>query len=227
MNNFYATLIVGRDGSLNYPNIRQSRGLAGSGMPPAKDWWLEDTNSCRFTISSTHWAWTQRQSLHKAVFLSIFPSSFFFSWEHCRWSVITPHSTEEGFIMGLVRWQDYCLDDKCSCWGLWKENQLYIFFFQSTKTCPDYTMLEGNRRTINTSSGWSSSVKAKWEFMKNKQITGNVNQEQWGNYKEWCAIPRAITKESSLESRSKIRPWRMKEWTNKPQVCPSKSFFRN
>lgn len=40
VNNFYATLIVARDGSLNYLNIRQSRGLTGSGTPPAKiDGW--------------------------------------------------------------------------------------------------------------------------------------------------------------------------------------------
>lgn len=57
-------------------------------------------------------------------------------------------------------------------------------------------MLEGKPRTINTSNGWSSSVKAKREFMKNKQITGNVNQGQWSNYKHCCTIPRAVKKKT-------------------------------
>lgn len=75
----------------------------------------------------------------------------------------------------------------------------YVFFFFSfrlQKHVPiaHSAMLEGKPRTINTGNGWSSSVKAKREFLKNKQITGNVNQEQWSNYKHCCAIPRAVKK---------------------------------
>lgn len=77
------------------------------------------------------------------------------------------------------------------------EGKLVIFFsFRLQKHVPiaHSAMLEGKPRTINTGNGWSSSVKAKREFLKNKQITGNVNQEQWSNYKHCCAIPRAVKK---------------------------------
>lgn len=71
----------------------------------------------------------------------------------------------------------------------------YVFFsFRLQKHVPvaHSAVLEGKPRTINTSNGWSGSVKAKKEFMKNKQITGNVNQGQWSNYKHRCVIPRAL-----------------------------------
>lgn len=79
------------------------------------------------------------------------------------------------------------------------EGKLVMFFsFCLQKHVPiaHSAMLEGKPRTINTSNGWSSSVKAKREFMKNKQITGNVNQGQWSNYKHCCAIPRAVKKKT-------------------------------
>lgn len=80
------------------------------------------------------------------------------------------------------------------------ERKLVMFFFfpllQKHVPIAHSAMLEGKSGTINTSNGWSSSVKAKREFMKNKQITGNVNQGQWSDYKHRCAIPRASQKEN-------------------------------
>lgn len=138
MNNFYATPIVGRDGSLNYGNIRQSGGLAGLRNTASWDWWLEDATLPGLRISSGRRAWTHRSILQTTVFPSVFQPPFiyfffyslFFAWEHRRWSVITHHSTEEGFIMGLACWQDYCLDDKCS-WLRALRGKLVAFFFLS------------------------------------------------------------------------------------------------
>lgn len=82
----------------------------------------------------------------------------------------------------------------------------YVFSFLLQKHVPiaHSAMPEGKPRTINKSNGWSSSVKAKREFMKNKQITGNVNQGQWSNYKHCGAIPRAVKKET--------KTFRIKHW---------------
>lgn len=136
VNNFYATPIVGRDGSLNYGNIRQSGGLAGSTTLPAEiDGWK--TPRCWVSASCPdtgpeHAVWfgtwlffPQFFSLLYLCFFFFY--SLFFPWEHCRWSVITHHSTEEGFIMGLACWQDCCLDDKCS-WLRALRGKLVAFF---------------------------------------------------------------------------------------------------
>lgn len=139
MNNFYATPIVGRDGSLNYGNIRQSGGLAGLRNTASWDWWLEDATLPGLRISSGRRAWTRPFSpqFFSPPLSVFFFNSLFLPWEHRRWSVITHHSTEEGFIMGLACWQDYCLDDKCS-WLRALRGKLVAFFslFLSTKTCP-------------------------------------------------------------------------------------------
>lgn len=84
----------------------------------------------------------------------------------------------------------------------------YVFSFRLQKHVPiaHSAMLEGKPRTINTSNGWSGSVKAKREFMKNKQITGNVNQGQWSNYKHCYAIPRAVKKKTE---RFRIKHWNL------------------
>lgn len=87
------------------------------------------------------------------------------------------------------------------------EGKLVMFFsFRLQKHVPiaHSAMLEGKLRTINTSNGWSSSVKAKREFMKNKQIAGNVNQGQWSNYKHRCAIPRPVKKKTE---RFRVKRW--------------------
>lgn len=56
------------------------------------------------------------QALNTLVlFYSQFLPSFVSRSLIARLSVITLHSAEEGFIMRLVCWQDYCLDDEC-CW---------------------------------------------------------------------------------------------------------------
>lgn len=82
----------------------------------------------------------------------------------------------------------------------------YVFSFRLQKRVPiaHSAVLEGKPRTINTRNGWSSSVKAKREFMKNKQITGNVNQGQWSTYKHCCAIPRAVRKKNE---RFRVERW--------------------
>lgn len=97
----------------------------------------------------------------------------------------------------------------------------YVFSFRLQKHVPiaHSAMLEGKPRTINTSNGWSSSVKAKREFMKNKQITGNVNQGQWSNYKHCCAIPRAVKKKPErfgVEQRSLMNEGMDKHPKNQP-----------
>lgn len=147
--------------------------------------------------------------------------SLFLPWEHRRWSVITHHSTEEGFIMGLACWQDYCLDDKCS-WLRALRGKLVAFFFlfPSTKTSSSLltsAMLRGKPGTINTSGGWSRSLKAKWEFMKNKQITANVNQSRWSNYKHCGGIPRAVLGVELGRGgclRFGVKAWSLMERTN-------------
>lgn len=83
VNNFYATPIVGWDGSLNYGNIRQSGGAGWLCNGASWDWWLEDTTLPGLCISSRHRAWTGRSILQTAIFPSVFRTqfiSFFFSF---------------------------------------------------------------------------------------------------------------------------------------------------
>lgn len=92
------------------------------------------------------------------------------------------------------------------------EGKLVMFFFflqQKHVPIAQSAMLGGEARTINTSNGWSNSVKAKREFMKNKQITANVSQGQWSNYKHCCAIPRAVKKKTESWGMDKHQPFRV------------------
>lgn len=83
VDNFYATPIVGWDGSLNYGNIRQS-GRAGSLRDAASwDWWLGDTTLLGLCISSRLRAWTGPSILQTTIlspppFLPHFISFLFF-----------------------------------------------------------------------------------------------------------------------------------------------------
>lgn len=52
--------------------------------------------------------------------------------------------------------------------------------------------------------GEAAQLKQRGEFMKNKQITGNVNQGQWSNYKHRCAIPRPVEKKTE---RFRVKRW--------------------
>lgn len=103
------------------------------------------------------------------------------------------------------------------------EGELVMFFLSIYKKKKELrppiahsAMLEGKPRTINTGDGWSRSVKAKREFMKNKQITANVNQGQWSNYKHCCAFSRAVKKTG--ESRKKARARALKVWAMKERT---------
>lgn len=82
VNNFYATPIVGWDGSLNYGNIRQSGGAGWLCNGASWDWWLEDTTLPGLCISSRHRAWTGRSILQTTIFPSVFWTQFisFFSF---------------------------------------------------------------------------------------------------------------------------------------------------
>lgn len=97
-----------------------------------------------------------------------------------------------------------------------------IFFFslsvyKNMSSSLTSATLRGKPGTINTSGGWSRSLKAKREFMKNKQITANVNQDRWSNYKHCGGIPRAVLG-VELAGRGCLRfgvkAWSLMEWTN-------------
>lgn len=198
VNNFYATPIVGWDGSLNYGNIRHNGGAGWLCNAASWDWWLEDTKLPGLCISARHRAWTGRSILQTAIFPSAFRPYFisffyslFFPWKHCRWSIITHHSAEEGFIMGLVCWQDYCLDDKCS-WSRALRWKLVVFFspfsvYKNTSSLFTSATLRGKLRTINTSgaaqlkqrgSSWKISKSPQTSIRADEVITNTVVEFQ-------------------------------------------------
>lgn len=90
--------------------------------------------------------------------------------------------------MGLVCWQDYCLDDKCS-WSRASQWKLVVFFsprFVSTKARPRRSHQRRSGASweqLTQAVGEAPQLEQKRELVKNKQITATVSQGRWGNYK--------------------------------------------
>lgn len=173
------------DHSITGTSVRAAGWLGSATLPAEIDGWK--TPRCRVSASHPgagpeHTVRFCRRPFSPQFFsppLSVYLfHSLFLPWEHRRWSVITHHSTEEGFIMGLACWQDYCLDDKCSWLRAFRGKLVAFFFlFPSTKTCPRCSRQRrsgANQEQLTQAVGEAAHLKQSgnsWKISKSPQTS--------------------------------------------------------